>query len=1089
MSRATRIVSLVSLCLGLVSPAPVSAQTGLATLTGIVTDHSGGAIPRVTVTATNQATNVMYTGVTSDAGAYVITSVPIGGYVVKVELSGFKSVQSAVQLSAAQTARVDFTLQVGALAESIEVVATSAVLQTENAVVGQTLRRDQVEKLPVQGRNLSTAALYTPGVTTPNPSSFNSLKNTSGGRPYVNGQREQANNFTLDGVDMNDAIDNLIAYQPSPDAVEQVSVETNNYSPELGNVAGAIVNMVIKSGTNTIHGNGFYYWRDNKLAATPWATNRAGGRKSEFKRQIFGGTVGGPIGKNRLFFFGDYQGGRQKSPPADSFTTVMPDAWRNGDLSSLLSASTPIVIFDPQTGQPFVNNQIPVTRFGQFARNLLANEGLYPRANVSRPLSDFRNNYLGKSASREETNQFDVKVDWNASRSDKLYVRYSRQSHESRTEQTAMPLLYGSFSENPFWSVGANWNRIIGTGLVNDLLVGYNDNSFNNVPLDLRDLGPLNNQLGIGGSQPIAGLTEVRIGNNVSNIGTIGGASNTNNGLFQINERLTRLKGRHAMKFGGSWNYYVMDRYYAGNNGVLGYIAYGGSYTRAPNASTGGAAVADFLLDQVSSKGRGSLSEPWTHLQHRTAVYAADDFRATDELTLNLGLRWGYTSPLVEKDDRQANFSLVNAEQQLAGKNGNSRALYKPYYKGWEPRLGFAYRRGERWVFRGGYGITQYMEGTGANLRLPLNPPFFFESQIDYAPPGPASTIATGFEGLQALNGPSGQLRAWDPNLRPQFTQQWNVYGEYLLGSRSSINIGYVGSKSKYLVTPIEGNQPLPGTGPPSTWLPLQQRRPLYAFNPLITNISTTASRGRSDYKALQTTFKQRLWNGLDFVANYTLGEANSNNLGYYGSGGVAAEGAYPVNSYDIEANYGPAFFDARHIFSLAGSYEMPFGQGRMFGSGWSRAVDAVAGGWDVSFAVTAHSGFPITVQDSSNPSMQATRSTVWPDLIGDPVPSDQSLTHWLNRDAFRSAALGTFGNAGVGVARAPGYWNVDLSVSKRIATLARHYAMVRVEAFNLLNHPNFGPPDRNIQSQTFGTITSTAGDARIVQMVLKYSF
>jgi hypothetical protein len=1089
MARAIRLVLLVCLCLGLVSATPVFAQTGLATLTGIVADNSGAAVPGVTVTATNQATNVNYTGVTGDAGTYVITSVPIGNYVVKVELSGFKSVQSTVELSAAQTARVDFTLQVGAIAEQVEVVATSAVLQTENAVVGQTLQREAIEKLPVQGRNLSTAALYAPGVTTPNPSSFNSLKNTGGGRPYVNGQREQANNFMLDGVDMNDAIDNLIAYQPSPDAVEQVSVETNNYSPELGNVAGAIVNMVIKSGTNSIRGNGFYYWRDNDLAATPWATNRAGGRKSDFSRKIFGGTVGGPIVKNQVFFFADYQGGRQQSPPADSFTTVMPDAWRSGDLSSLLAASTPIVVFDPQTGQPFPNNQIPVSRFSQFARNLLANQDLYPRANVSRPLSDFRNNYLGSSASREKTNQFDVKVDWNASSSDKVYVRYSRQTHESRTEETAMPLLYGSFSENPFWSVGANWNRIIGTGIVNDLLIGYNDNSFNNEPLDLRGLGSLNNQLGIGGSQPIPGLTEVRIGNNVTSVGTTGGASNTNNGLFQINERLTWVKSRHTLKFGASWNYYVMDRYYAGNNGVLGYIAYGGSYTRAPNASTGGAAVADFLLDQVGGKGRGSLSDPWTHLQHRTALYAADDLKATDNLTLNLGLRWGYTSPLVEKDDRQANFSLVNAEQQLAGQNGNSRALYEPYYNGWEPRLGFAYRQGDRWVFRGGYGITQYMEGTGANLRLPLNPPFFFESQIDYAPPGPASTIATGFEGLQALDRPSGQLRAWDPNLRPQFTQQWNVYAEYLLGSRSSINIGYVGSKSKYLVTPIEGNQPLPGTGPPSTWKPLQERRPLYAFNPLITNISTTASRGRADYKALQTTFKQRLWKGLDFVANYTLGEANSNNLGYYGSGGVASEGAYPVNSNDIEANYGPAFFDARHIFSLAGSYELPFGKDRAFGSTWNRALDAVAGGWGASFAVTAHSGFPITVQDSSNPSLQATRSTPWPDLIGDPVPSDQSLTRWLNRDAFRSAALGTFGNAGVGIARAPSYWNVDLSLSKRIATVSRQYAMFRVEAFNLLNHPNFGPPDRNIQSQTFGTITSTAGEARIVQLVLKYAF
>jgi hypothetical protein len=524
-----------------------------------------------------------------------------------------------------------------------------------------------------------------------------------------------------------------------------------------------------------------------------------------------------------------------------------------------------------------------------------------------------------------------------------------------------------------------------------------------------------------------------------------------------------------------------MERYYSGNNGQLGYIAYTGAFSKV--------AFGDFLLDQVSSKGRGSLSEPWTHLQNRTAVYAADDFKVTNDLTLNLGLRWGYTSPLVEKDDRQANFDLTNAQQLFAGQDGNSRALYDPYYKGWEPRVGFAYRPGDRWVFRGGYGITQYMEGTGANLRLPLNPPFFFESQIDYDTTSGASTIATGFEGLQALDKPSGQVRAWDPKLRPQFTQQWNVFAEYLLGSRSSINIGYVGNKSSHLVTPIEGNQPLPGTGDPSTWLPLQQRRPLYAFNPLITNISTTASRGRSDYHALQASFKQRLWNGFEFLANYTLGRANSNNLGYYGSGGVASEGAYPVNSYDIEANYGPAFFDARHIFSLSGSYELPFGRERKFGADWNRALDAVLGGWSTSFAVTAHTGFPITVQDSSNPSLQATRSTPWPNRIGSGKVDNPTLEHWIDRSAFVSAPLGTFGDAGVGILRAPGYWNLDMSISKRFLTIGNQYFLFRGELFNALNHPNFGPPDRNIQSQNFGTITSTVGDARVAQLVVKYYF
>ena len=405
--------------IGLTLAGPVAAQTGLATITGIVSDESGGGVPSTTVTATNSATNIAYTGLTNQAGNYIITSMPIGPYVISVELQGFKAVQSTVTLSAAQTARVDFRLQLGTVEERVEVTATGAVLQTENAVVGTIVEREQVEKLPIQGRNLSQVTLYTAGATSTNPSQFDSLR--GGGRPAVNGQRIQTNNFTVDGIDTNEAINNGIAYQPSPDAVEQVSVETNNYSAELGNVGGGIVNMVIKSGTNQYRGNGFYYWRDNQFAATPWATNRAGGKKAEFSRDLFGGTLGGPVLHNKVFFFGNYQGGRQERPPADSFATVVPDEWRRGDLSSLLSRG--IIIRDPLTGQAFPNNQIPVSRFSAFARSLFADETLYPRANVSRPLSDFRENYRGTTAEEQEVDQVDVKLDWNASAKDKLYVQ------------------------------------------------------------------------------------------------------------------------------------------------------------------------------------------------------------------------------------------------------------------------------------------------------------------------------------------------------------------------------------------------------------------------------------------------------------------------------------------------------------------------------------------------------------------------------------------------------------------------------------------------------------------------------------------
>ena len=1067
---------------GLGLPAPVAGQTGLATVTGLVSDPSGAPAPGVIVTATNQATNIAYTGVTNQAGNYVITSVPIGEYVISAALTGFKGAQSKVTLSVAQTARVDFKMEVGAVQERVEVVATGAVLQTENAVVGIKADREQVEKLPAISRNVSFVTMYAPGVTQPLMSSFNSL--SGGGRPYVNGQLQQANNFTIDGVDTNEAINNSIAYQPSPDAVEQVSVETNNYSAELGNVTGAVVNMVIKSGTNQLHGNGFYYWRDNALAATPWATNRLGGTKSEYSRDIFGGTVGGPILRNKLFFFADYQGGRQETPPTNSFVTVVPDAWRQGDLSSLLARATPIIVRDPLTGLPFQNNQIPVTRFSALARNLFADESLYPRANVARPLSDFRDNYSGMTASKEDVDQFDVKLDWNASSKDKMYVRYSKQTAESGTSQTAIPLLFPSAASNPTWSVAGNWNRLIGGTIVNDLLAGYSRVDNLSDEIDPLGVGKLNNRYGIPGEQTLRGLTQIQMDNTITSVGGIETGTDNYNQVYQLNERLTWLRGRHTMKFGGSWNYYRSKSYYPGNNGHNGFISYTlFNFTGYP--------FADFLLDQVSRKGRGSTSDAWTHLQHRVSPYAADDFKISRNLTLNLGLRWAYTSPLVEKDDRQANFNLTNAQIQLAGRDGNSRALYDPYYNGWEPRLGFAYRKGERWVFRGGYGITQYMEGTGANQRLTLNTPFFFESQISYDRTSGPGTFATGFEGLQALDRPSGQLRAWDPDIRPQLTNQWNLFGEYLLGSRSSINIGYVGSDSKYIVMTIDANQPLPGTGPPSTWLPAQQRRPLYPFNPDITNMIETTSRGIANYNALQTTFKQRLWHGMDFNANYTWSKAMTNSRGFFGSGGVAqgTSTSTPVNSRDLDSNYGPAYFDATHLFSTAGNYDLPFGRDRRFGSSWNRALDAVAGGWSVQFGVIAHSGYPITVVDSSSPSLQASRSTERPDRIASGEVDHPTLERWIDRSAFVSAAQGQFGNSGIGILRAPSFWNADLTVGKRLATVGTHYILIRGEFFNVFNHPNFGPPQANIQSTTFGTITSTVNDPRVVQLVAKYVF
>ena len=318
--------ALLAFVIGILTPAVTLAQTGAASLTGIVSDSSGGAVPGATVTATNQATNVAYTATSNEAGTYEITSLPLGVYVVKAELAQFKTAATKpIQAEARQTIRIDFKLELGSVEETVEVTGESPVLQTETATVGEVISGTTLTALPLNGRNPSQFSLMLPGVVSPNPGSFTGARNTgSGGRPYVNGNREQTNNYTIDGVDMNESIDNLVAYQPSPDALAEISVETNNYSADTGNVAGAVISNIIKSGTNQFRGNAFEFYRNSKMDANSFFNNRSNAAKPERKQNIFGGTIGGPLVKNKVFFFGNYQGTRFEAPGSE-LASVAPE--------------------------------------------------------------------------------------------------------------------------------------------------------------------------------------------------------------------------------------------------------------------------------------------------------------------------------------------------------------------------------------------------------------------------------------------------------------------------------------------------------------------------------------------------------------------------------------------------------------------------------------------------------------------------------------------------------------------------------------------------------------------------------------------
>jgi carboxypeptidase family protein/TonB-dependent receptor-like protein len=1091
--RSRRTLALLAV-LAVLAPAFASAQTVTASITGLVVDQSGAAVPGVTVTATNQGTNVPYTAVSNETGNYTIASLPVGTYVVRAELSGFRASNTApITLEARQVARLDFKMAVGAVEETVQVSGEAPILQTETTSVGEVISGNTVQQLPLNGRNTSQLTLLLPGTMTYNPRGFTNIGAINSNRPFVNGNREQTNNFTVDGFDVNETIDNRVSYQPSPDALAEISVETNNYSADTGNVGGALVASVLKSGTNRFSGNAFEFYRNSDFDANTWENNRSGAPKQDRRQHIAGGTFGGPIAKDRVFFFADYQGSRQDAP-GFATASVAPATWRRGDLSSVSAR-----IFDPTTGQQFENNQIPETRISPVARAILNDLANYPLPN--RNVSGVAGNYVGETNFKIRAHQGDGRVDWNQSRNDRFFARYSFATYKDSRSANAFPLVQTQVNDQPFWNIGGGWNRIFGPTLVNETIVGF---SHTRVLLDTDDwagIGNANATYGIAGGQPIAGLSNIDWGSGLTLPGIIATDSDTLAKTFQINEKVTWLKGRNTWRFGGQLLHYDQRRFYAGNNGLLGFIKYNGTFTSSGGASGTGFPFADFLLDLASSKGRGGgdPNNPWTQLQNRWGVFAQDDVKMTERLTLNLGLRWAYTSPLVEKDNRQSNFDLQTG-QQIFAKDGSieDRALYKPYYKGFEPRLGAAWTVAPDWVVRGAYGISQFMEGTGANLRLPLNPPFFFESNVSYDQTTGGGHAALGFADLVPGTTPSGNVRAYDPNLRPQFGQQWNVFLEHQLTSSMSAQIGYVGHHADHLVTPVEGNQALPGVGDPSTWAPRNTRRPLFGAQPLITTIATTAARGGSRYHALQASARQRMQHGVELLASYTLGKTRTNNRGFYGIfGGTgpqgvtsATEAAYWQNTYDPDADWGPAFHDVRHNFVLSGTWELPFGRKHAMGANWSAPMDAVLGGWQLGGIFQVRSGLPITVLDTRNRSLQNDRGGDRPNCVGDWKPADQTLTHWLDINGFAAVPLGTFGNCPVGVARAPGYNNVDLVLSKRFNAGGPRYGEFRIEAFNAFNHPSFGPPGRDIASpNAFGVITNTISAPRVVELGFKFYF
>ena len=984
-SRLTLVAAALLLTGGLARAQEISAG-----ITGRVVDASGGSIGNASVIMKDLDRGTDWPTKTNSDGIYTFPRIPVGTYSLTIEAQGFKKhTNPSILLEVNQRARIDVQMEVGAMTDSVSVTSEAAALQTETTQVGAVIASQTIENTPLISRNPIALTLLAPGVTTPDPAGFNNgVRTAGGGRPYVNGNREESNNFLLDGVDNNQVSDNLSAYQPNLDAIEEVKIITNNASAEFGNFQGGIVNVVIKSGTNQFHGDVFEDFRNDKLNANNWARNYQGLPLPGYRWNQFGGVLGDRIIRDKLFFFVDYQALRQATPTSVSNATVFTSAWRNGDFSSLLDptvvggASKIVQLYNPfqvaanGTRQPFVNNQIPLSLFSPAAKALLSNTTLYPLPNAPGLL----NNFAYASASQINSDQGDVKVDYRPSDKDYFTVRYSN-GRQDQPGNNNFPLFYNSFNTSPFQNGVVNWTRTFSPTIVNEARIGINRIVLNNGGAD-KGLGDIATKLGIASAG--AGLLSLQGFTYASAVGNqnIGTQQLFANNTFHYADNLTIIRGRHQMKTGFQLMRQQLNTFYSGNNGRSGFISFSGRFTAANAINPTGIQVgeADFVLGLPTDLGRGLSTGTWGQRGTIYGAYFQDDWRATNSLTLNIGLRWEYHSPWVEVENRQSNFDLNTGALLIAGQNGNSRGLYNTYKKDFQPRVGFAYTPDilhKGMVIRGAYTISSFLEGTGTNLRLPLNPPFNSEFESLYNTPTdilPGTTLDQGLSGLNPKNPYVGAtLRIWDPNVRPSEVQQWNLTAEFQLPKGNVLTVGYVGQHGTHLVVPMPYKQKQLINGQVVA-------SPFLAGNPTllsqISQISGTASVGNQKYNSLQTVVRKRFSSGLEYQVAYTWSHGMSDAIGYYGQGGQAgSQSAYWQNLFCQKCEWGPTYFDVKQNIVISGVYELPFGKGKMFGSGWNRATDGVLGGWQMGGIFTAHTGFPLTIKMSGDPSGTGARS------------------------------------------------------------------------------------------------------------------
>jgi hypothetical protein len=1116
--------------------ASAHAQTITASVTGVVSDPTGAVIPGATVVATNVETGVKTTARSDGSGDYNLRFLQIGRYTITVQSKGFETYASSpFTLEVNQVAKVDAKLTTGSASQTVTVAGNiQPILDTGNSTISTTFDAHTIQNIPLNGNNFSSVTEFMPGAVTTQPSQMtgqNAIERDTnqGGQVSINGNRNQTNNYLLDGVEINETINNVIGYNPSPDAIQDLTVITSNAGAEYGNVNGGDIIAVLKNGTNRLHGSAFANLQNYNLNANSWANNFSGVAKQPFTQSIFGGTIGGPIKKDKLFFFADYESARFHTGGTQN-ASVIPAAFRNGDFSSLLDpANGGVQLTHYVAGQGqvnYANNQVPITN--PVAQYLFAHPELYPLPNHTPTDGIAQNNYIGSYRMTERNDQGDAKVNWTPNQRDAFSVRYSQGESSDATPQTPIAITFPGTNSYPFKGIAINEVHTFSPSIVNEFRAGWSRIRWvQGIPVDTTGaFGPTGNtKVGINYVQPYPGFTLQDFGavegrsnqNYLTGLGTPGLGSSLINNIFTYGDNLTVELGRHTVHLGAEIVRYQQNNFYPGNDGVMGRIQYSGAFT--------GDTVADFDTDQVWYAGVAGNVGRSGQRQYRDAGFVEDDWKASDKLTVNLGLRYEYDQPIYEVNDKQANVDLATGKYYMAGTAaaaavfGDGHALYHPVYTNIMPRIGFAYQASPRFVFRGGYGITNDLEGTGANLRLNFNPPFQPAYSYQAVAAG-ADSAGTPLQAQTALpanfssTASSNFLRAWQNHLRPAFIQEMTLSTEYELNNQTSVFVGYVGQTGQHLIDARAGNQLLyPGAVAPYASLVGQTG-----------NVVVTESEAMMNYNGLQVQLRHRESAGLEYQINYTYSKALTNNPGFFGTADVSGASAYWQNGYNGHADYGPSGFDTRHNLSATGVYELPFGRGKRYGGGTNWLVNEAAGGWKLTGSAIVYSGLPVTISgpDTTSVNNKASRANQYRKLH----IVNRSVGHWFGTGATENVpvtvtstdpatgqttstvengcttanaqSLGCaygptvgeqFGSAGVGTERAPGYEQVDLGAGKAFAITEGQSLEFRADFFNAFNFASYDNPDNNLTSNTFGQITATRSEPRQIQFSLHYGF